>query len=54
VNGEEQPAKVTLPLRAGDVLRIETPGGGAWGLTPASGCLTPPETGAWPRLTGFA
>jgi N-methylhydantoinase B len=33
VNGEEQPAKVTRPLRAGDVLRIETPGGGGWGTS---------------------
>ncbi len=31
VNGEEQPAKVTRQLRAGDVLRIETPGGGGLG-----------------------
>ena len=31
VNGEEQPAKVTTALRAGDVVRIETPGGGGWG-----------------------
>jgi N-methylhydantoinase B len=31
VNGEEQPAKVTLPLRAGDLIRIETPGGGGFG-----------------------
>jgi N-methylhydantoinase B len=31
VNGEEQPAKVTAQLAAGDVLRIETPGGGAFG-----------------------
>ena len=31
VNGEEQPAKVTLPLRRGDVVRIETPGGGGRG-----------------------
>ena len=31
VNGEEQPAKVTLPLAAGDVVRIETPGGGGFG-----------------------
>jgi N-methylhydantoinase B len=31
VNGEEQPAKVTRALRAGDVVRIETPGGGGWG-----------------------
>jgi N-methylhydantoinase B len=31
VNGEEQPAKVTRQLRAGDVVRIETPGGGGFG-----------------------
>jgi N-methylhydantoinase B len=31
VNGEEQPAKVTRELRGGDVLRIETPGGGGYG-----------------------
>jgi N-methylhydantoinase B len=31
VNGEEQPAKVTRQLRAGDVVRIETPGGGGHG-----------------------
>ena len=31
VNGEELPAKATRQLRAGDVLRIETPGGGGYG-----------------------
>jgi N-methylhydantoinase B len=31
VNGEEQPAKVTLQLAAGDLVRIETPGGGGFG-----------------------
>jgi N-methylhydantoinase B len=31
VNGEEQPAKMTAQLRAGDVVRIETPGGGGFG-----------------------
>src|SRR5581483_6518239 len=31
VNGEEQPPKVTRALRAGDVVRIETPGGGGYG-----------------------
>jgi N-methylhydantoinase B len=31
LNGEELPAKVTRPLAAGDVLRIETPGGGGFG-----------------------
>jgi N-methylhydantoinase B len=31
VNGEEQPSKVTLQLCAGDVVRIETPGGGGFG-----------------------
>src|SRR5205085_4965547 len=28
VNGDEQPAKVTKQLRSGDLIRIETPGGG--------------------------
>jgi N-methylhydantoinase B len=32
VNGEEQPAKVTRQLRSGDVVRIETPGGGGFGV----------------------
>ena len=31
VNGEEQPPKVTRQLRAGDLIRIETPGGGGHG-----------------------
>jgi N-methylhydantoinase B len=31
VNGEEQPPKLTKQLRAGDVVRIETPGGGGYG-----------------------
>jgi N-methylhydantoinase B len=31
VNGEELPAKVTLGLAAGDVVRVETPGGGGFG-----------------------
>jgi len=31
VNGDEQPAKVTRQLHAGDVVRIETPGGGGYG-----------------------
>jgi N-methylhydantoinase B len=31
VNGEEIAAKETRQLRAGDVVRIETPGGGGWG-----------------------
>jgi N-methylhydantoinase B len=31
VNGEPIPAKVTRDLRAGDVVRIETPGGGGFG-----------------------
>ena len=31
LNGEELPAKVTRDLEAGDVVRIETPGGGAFG-----------------------
>jgi N-methylhydantoinase B len=31
VNGRDVPSKATLELEAGDVLRIETPGGGGWG-----------------------
>jgi N-methylhydantoinase B len=31
LNGRELPAFVTLDLDAGDLLRIETPGGGGWG-----------------------
>jgi N-methylhydantoinase B len=31
LNGEELPPKVTRGVRAGDALRIETPGGGGWG-----------------------
>jgi N-methylhydantoinase B len=31
VNGEEQPPKVTRQLHAGDVVRVETPGGGGHG-----------------------
>ncbi len=31
VNGEEVPAKETRRLEAGDVVTIETPGGGGWG-----------------------
>jgi N-methylhydantoinase B/oxoprolinase/acetone carboxylase alpha subunit len=31
VNGDEQPAKVTKQLRAGDLIRIESPGGGGFG-----------------------
>jgi N-methylhydantoinase B len=31
LNGVELPAFATIDLRAGDLLRIETPGGGGWG-----------------------
>jgi N-methylhydantoinase B len=31
VNGREVPAKATLDLQAGDIVRIETPGGGGYG-----------------------
>jgi N-methylhydantoinase B len=31
LNGDELPAKATVDLRPGDVLRIETPGGGGYG-----------------------
>jgi N-methylhydantoinase B/oxoprolinase/acetone carboxylase alpha subunit len=32
LNGQELPAKATVDLRAGDVVTIETPGGGGHGL----------------------
>jgi N-methylhydantoinase B/oxoprolinase/acetone carboxylase alpha subunit len=32
VNGEELPAFATVELEPGDLVRIETPGGGGWGL----------------------
>ena len=36
LNGDDLPPKVTRPLAAGDVLTVETPGGGGWGaLRPA-------------------
>jgi N-methylhydantoinase B len=31
LNGRELPAKCQVSLAAGDVLTIETPGGGGWG-----------------------
>jgi len=31
LNGEPLPAKVTRDVAAGDVVTIETPGGGGWG-----------------------
>jgi N-methylhydantoinase B len=34
LNGEELPPKVSRTVRAGDVLRIETPGGGGYGPPP--------------------
>ena len=36
VNGEVQPARLTRELRAGDVVRIETPGGGGYGPAPSA------------------
>jgi N-methylhydantoinase B len=35
-NGEELPAKVSLPLEAGDVVTVTTPGGGGWGAPPGA------------------
>jgi len=32
LNGEELPAKTTRALQAGDVVTVETPGGGGWGV----------------------
>jgi len=31
VNGVPLPPKVSTPLAPGDVVRVETPGGGGWG-----------------------
>jgi len=31
LNGQRLASKTTMRLAAGDVLRIETPGGGGWG-----------------------
>jgi N-methylhydantoinase B/oxoprolinase/acetone carboxylase alpha subunit len=31
LNGEELPGKVTRDVRAGDLIRVETPGGGGYG-----------------------
>ncbi len=31
LNGDELPAFATIDLEPGDLLRIETPGGGGWG-----------------------
>jgi N-methylhydantoinase B len=36
VNGREVPAKTTLDVGSGDVIRIETPGGGGFGERPSS------------------
>jgi N-methylhydantoinase B/oxoprolinase/acetone carboxylase alpha subunit len=36
LNGEELPAFASVDLEPGDLLRIETPGGGGWG-TPTGG-----------------
>ena len=27
------PGKITLPVEAGDIIQLETPGGGGWGIT---------------------
>jgi N-methylhydantoinase B/oxoprolinase/acetone carboxylase alpha subunit len=35
LNGEELPAFANLDLQPGDLLRIETPGGGGWGGPPS-------------------
>jgi N-methylhydantoinase B len=33
--GRELPGKCSLELKAGDVLRLESPGGGGWGISRA-------------------
>jgi N-methylhydantoinase B/oxoprolinase/acetone carboxylase alpha subunit len=35
LNGEELPAIANLDLKPGDLLRVETPGGGGWGAPSA-------------------
>jgi N-methylhydantoinase B len=35
LNGKELPAIANLDLKPGDLLRVETPGGGGWGAPPA-------------------
>jgi N-methylhydantoinase B len=40
LNGAPLPAKTTVRLTAGDVLRIETPGGGGWGKPDTKGSAT--------------
>lgn len=37
------PAKTTFPVRAGDVVRVLTPGGGGWGSPPPGSKQSPPE-----------
>jgi N-methylhydantoinase B len=37
LNGVELPAIASLDLEAGDLLRVESPGGGAWGRPPTGG-----------------
>ncbi|HUL48447.1 MAG TPA: hydantoinase B/oxoprolinase family protein [Gemmatimonadales bacterium] len=36
VNGQPLPGKARVMLQAGDVLRVETPGGGGWGSDPGT------------------
>ncbi|MEE8572005.1 MAG: hydantoinase B/oxoprolinase family protein [Gemmatimonadota bacterium] len=36
LNGKELQSHAEVRMRAGDVLRIETPGGGGWGSRPSS------------------
>ena len=43
LNGEELPAFATSDLVAGDLLRIETPGGGGWGQSPLRAVPQPVE-----------
>jgi N-methylhydantoinase B len=42
VNGVEQPPFVSLDLEPGDVLRVETPGGGGHGAPSPPGAILPP------------
>ena len=48
LNGDELPPKVSVDLEPGDVLTIETPGGGGWGTQPDRGLVRMDQEGALP------
>jgi N-methylhydantoinase B len=46
LNGEELPAKLTRQLRAGDVIRVESPGGGGYGKAALDAGPVDPDSSA--------